>query len=172
MKNFLSIIIFFLTLTSTVYAGCDFERVELGTGSETIKSTYKTEIIKDPNNFSFSSSPQKGVNGSQVCSDKQFKNLKFNFSFINHELQIISITDNGNSINQLQNLSFYYGRPTHENVSVLEKGTDDYHWDLNNKDVFLQIVKDNGFYVKNIKIISKNYTSLLQTFINSDDVLH
>ena len=172
MKNFLSIIIFFLTLTSTVYAGCDFERVKLGTGSETVKSTYGTEIIKDPNNFSLSSSPSKGVNGTQVCSDKQFESLKFNFSFINHKLELISVTDNGNSIDHLQNLSAYYGRPTYENVSALKKGTDDYHWELKNKNVFLQVVRDNGFYVKNIKIISKNYTSLLQTFIKSDDVLH
>ena len=43
-------------------------------------------------------------------------------------------------------------------------GIDDYHWNFDQKDVFLQVIRDNGKIRNNIKIISKDYIPLLESF--------
>ena len=164
MKNILSTIIFYLALTSITFANCDFERLGLGTGSEMVESIYSTQIEQDPNNFSLSSSSQKGISGNQICNDEKFRSVRFNFFFISHQLHLISATDDTDTVNHLENLTSYYGSPSNQRVSASVDGTDDYHWNFDQKDVFLQVIRDNGKIRNNIKIISKDYIPLLESF--------
>ena len=172
MRKFIiySISLFCLTLSAS--ANCDFERLGLGTGQEMVRSIYATEILQDPDNSYFSTSSSKGVNGDIVCSNEKYKNLKFDFLFIDKTLSVISVIDEENKINHLENLNSFYGTPTSANQNRLAKGTDDYSWQFKDKNIFLQIVKKNEFKRTNIKIISNNYTKLLEEKRDTNEVQH
>ena len=173
MKIFYTFIFIFLIFSKASFANCDYERLGLGSGSEMIKSVYKVEINKDKNNFSLSSSSPKGVSGEIICNDNNFENLKFRFFFVEHKLHLISVIDESSSqVNHLTNLSSFYGNPTSSRVLRNSDGIDDYHWDLKNKDIFLQVVRNNAAVRSNIKIMSKEYVTLIESHKDSQDVLH
>ena len=173
MKTIFYLIFFSLIQISISHSNCDFERLSLGTGSEMIKSVYDTEITKDRDNYSLSSSSPKGVSGEKVCDDIEFKNLNFRFFFVDHKLHVISASDDHDSeVNYLNSLIGVYGEPTSNRFSQNKVNIIDYHWALINKDVFLQVIESNDASKTNIKIISKEYVSLIENSRNSDDVLH
>ena len=172
MKYLIKLVLCMLFFTVPVHAVCDFERLALGTGSEMVKSIYNIEIQQDKDNFSLSSSSPKGVKGNQICSDAKYDNLNFRFFFIDHKLHLISIIDNNSEINHFENLVNLYGKPTNQRNTKNIDGIDDYHWTFSNKDVFLQIIKENDEIISNVKIIDKNYVSKLSGFEDDDDVLH
>ena len=81
-----------------------------------------------------------------------------------NSIHLISATDDTDTVNHLENLTSYYGSPSNQRVSASVDGTDDFHWNFDQKDVFLQVIRDNGKIRSNIKIISKDYIPLLESF--------
>ena len=75
-------------------------------------------------------------------------------------------------INHFENLVNFYGKPTYQRITKNIDGIDDYHWAFSDKDIFLQIIKQDEEIISNIKIIDKNYVSKLNSFEGDDDVLH
>ena len=135
-----------------------------------VKSVYNIDVQQDKENFSLSSSSPKGVKGHKICDDNKYDDLNFRFFFIDHTLQLISIIDNNSEINHFESRNFY--ETTCQRITKNIDGIDDYHWAFSDKDIFLQIIKQDEEIISNIKIIDKNYVSKLNSFEGDDDVLH
>ena len=172
MKYLIKLFFCILIFNIPVLADCNYERLSLGTGSEIVKSVYNIDVQIDKENFSLSSSSPKGVKGHKICDDNKYDDLNFRFFFIDHILQLISIIDNNSEINHFENLVNFYGKPTYQRITKNIDGIDDHHWAFSDKDIFLQIIKQNEEIISNIKIIDKNYVSKLNSFESDDDVLH
>jgi hypothetical protein len=172
MMKLIVYLITFSCMTFHAFANCEYERLALGTGIEMVKSIYDTDVLQDPNNSTFASTAGKGVSGEIVCNQEIYKNLKFDFLFIEKKLNVISIIDEENSINHVDNLIKYYGDPSSKNINQLKKGTDDYRWQLQDKNIFLQIIRKNEVTRTNIKIVSNDYTKLIEKQRGDDDILH
>jgi len=160
MKAFFTIFLFFL-FSNPAFAYCDFEIIKMQRGVNEFFS--QTDVIGDAEN-----TPDAPVSfripTEEVCKDSNFKMFPVHYTFINKNLHQISFEDRLTTINHLENLTYYYGKPNELAEDDGASGMKFYHWELTFKHVFLLIHFTPDETIQNIEIVSKKYSTLIDKY--------
>ena len=158
MKTFIKIILFFL-FSNSVYAYCDFEFVKM---ERTLKE-FSSKITFIHENEGLGSRPNTFfVPSEEICNDANYKMFPIGYTFLNNQLHQIFLEDIFTDIDHLENLSYYYGKPTEQYEDQGTSGMNFYHWDLGFKHVFLVIKFTPSESIKNIEIVTTKYPTLME----------
>ena len=160
MKTFIRIILFLL-FSNCAFAYCDFEIVKMETGMHALAS--KTDFVQNIDNlpnapFIFP------IPTEEICSDSKFIMFPVNYTYIDKKLYQIFIEDMMSNINHLENLTYYYGKPTEEYEDGGTSGMKFYHWELSSKHVFLVIKFTPNETIQSIEIVSNKYPTLMEKY--------
>ena len=162
MKRYVYLIFLlqFLLITSA-HAYCNFEIVKMESG--TLSFAPKIDFIQDIDNI-----PEAPlifpIPVEEICNDNKYITFPVSYTFIDKKLYQIFIEDMISNINHLENLTYYYGKPTEEYEDEGETGMKYYHWDLSSKHVFLVIKFTPNETIQNIEIVSNKYPKLMEKY--------
>ena len=160
MRTFIKIILFLL-FSNCALGYCDFEIVKMKSGIHSLASKINLihnieNISEDP--FIFP------IPVEEICNDNKYIMFPVNYTFIDKKLYQIFIEDMMSNINHLENLTYYYGKPTEEYEDEGKTGMKYYHWDLSSKHVFLVIKFTPNETIQNIEIVSNKYPTLMEKY--------
>ena len=160
MKTFIKIILFLL-FSNCAFAYCNFEIVKMESG--TLSFASKINFVHNIDNIS--EAPLIfPIPVEEICNDNKYIMFPVNYTFIDKKLYQIFIEDMISNINHLENLTYYYGKPTEEYEDEGETGMKYYHWDLSSKHVFLVIKFTSNETIQNIEIVSNKYPKLMEKY--------
>ena len=160
MKAFFTIFLFFL-FSNPAFAYCDFEIIKMQGGIKKFLS--QTDVIGNAEN-----TPDAPISfripTEEVCKDSKFKMFPVHYTFIDRSLHQIFIEDRLTTINHLENLTYYYGKPNELFEDDGASGMKFYHWELTSKHVFLVIHFTPDETIQNIEIVSNKYSTLIDKY--------